>query len=100
MMADCVPFAAGERYRAYLSKRALVIGCPKFDDFEFALNRLTDIVQSSNIRSLTIVHMEVPCCGGYWHLGQQACAKANPSIPVKQVVIGVNGEVREDLVQV
>lgn len=92
LMADCVPFACGDLYRQFVSEHALLIGCPKFDNPDFALTRLTDIFRNSDVRSLTVVHMEVPCCTGYWHLSKQALAASGKTIPVKQVVISVSGQ--------
>ena len=96
LMADCVPFALGDGYREYVSDHALLIGCPKFDTYDFAFTRLTEILRCSDVRSLTVVHMEVPCCGGYWHLGQEACTASGKSIPLQQVVIGVRGDVKTE----
>jgi len=95
LMADCVPFACGERYKEYVLEHALLIGCPKFDDPSYARTRLTDILRQSDVRSLTVVHMEVPCCGGYWHLGREACAASEKDIPLQQVVIGIRGDVKQ-----
>ena len=94
LIADCVPFAFADLHRTYLPEHALVIGCPKFEDPAFALERLTEILRDSGVRSLTVVHMEVPCCFGYWQLGRQALAASGRTIPLNQVVIGVRGDVR------
>ena len=95
LIADCVGFAWGDLRRELSPKNAVLIGCPKFDDYDFALDRLTEILRGSQVRSLTIVHMEVPCCAGYWHLGQEAWTAAGKEIPLRQVVIGARGEVRQ-----
>lgn len=96
LIADCVGFAWGDLRRELSSENAVLIGCPKFDDYDFALSRLTEILRGSQVRSLTIVHMEVSCCAGYWHLGQQAWTAAGKEIPLRQVVIGARGEVKQD----
>lgn len=90
LMADCVPFARATAIREQLSERALLIGCPKFDDWDFSLRRLTEMVQVP-IRSLSVVHMEVPCCSGYWQLARQATKGTD--IAVGRVVVGVQGDV-------
>ena len=92
LMADCVPFAAGDPYRELIKEGSLLIGCPKFDDPDFALNRLTGMLKSSQLKSLTVVHMEVPCCAGYWHQAQRAAQAAGSSIPLRQVVVSVSGQ--------
>jgi len=96
LIADCTAFAYPDLYRQHLGGRALAIGCPKFDDYGAALERLTAILQSSEIRSLTVVNMEVPCCFGYWRLAQQALEASGKTIPLKQIVVGIRGEVVEE----
>jgi len=94
LIADCVPFAYPDLHLDFLPEHPVVIGCPKFDDLDFAVSRLTGILKHSDVRSLTVVHMEVPCCFGFWHLGQQALAASGKDIPLRQVIIGVRGEVK------
>ena len=91
-MADCVPFARAAAIGEQVSERALLIGCPKFEDWDFNLRRLTEVVQTP-IRSLTVVHMEVPCCSGYWHLAQRAAAAAPEPLALQRVVVTVSGDV-------
>lgn len=91
LMADCVPFAAGDPYPDLIGDRSLLIGCPKFDDPDFALNRLTDIVHTGQLRSLTVVHMEVPCCAGYWHLARRAVAAAGADVRLRKIVVNISG---------
>ena len=62
LVADCVPFAYADFHRRLLRGRPVVIGCPKLDDRQAALDKLTAILTHSSVRSLTVVHMEVPCC--------------------------------------
>ncbi len=95
LIADCVPFAYPEIHNNFLSGRSVVIGCPKFDDNEFYLQKLTGILTYSDIKSLTVVHMEVPCCFGFWHLGQQAIKGSGKDIPLYQKIIGVGGNIRK-----
>jgi Pyruvate/2-oxoacid:ferredoxin oxidoreductase delta subunit len=96
LVADCVSFANADFHDGSWSDRALLIGCPKFDDPDFALRRLTGILRDSAVRSLTVVHMEVPCCSGFWYVSQQAVAASEKAIPLRQVVVGVAGEVRQE----
>jgi len=90
LIADCVPFARAASLREMLPDRALLIGCPKFDDWDASLERLTGIM-SQSIRSVTVVHMEVPCCSGYWQLARQALQVADVDVPLGRMVVGVDG---------
>jgi NAD-dependent dihydropyrimidine dehydrogenase PreA subunit len=91
LAADCVPFAYPALHQEFLPGRAVVIGCPKFDDPEFTLERLTAILQQNDIASLTVLHMEVPCCHGYLRLAQEALSRSGKDIPLKQAVASVRG---------
>ena len=95
LVADCVPFAYADLHRELLSDHAVVIGCPKFDDYHEARARLTEILRSSGVRSLTVVTMEVPCCFGYLRLAQEAVAASGRDFSIKHLIIGVQGEVPE-----
>jgi len=94
LIADCVGFAWGDLRRQLSAESAVLIGCPKFDEFDASLGKLSDIVRNSKVRSMTVVHMEVPCCAGYWHLAQEAHAASGKDVPLKQVVVGMRGEVK------
>ncbi len=97
LAADCAAFSMGNFHSRFLKGKALVIACPKLDsNQESYLQKLISMINDSNINSLTVVRMEVPCCGGLTHLAQQAVANANRKIPIKQAVISHQGEVLED----
>ena len=91
--ADCVPFAYPRFHEKFLKGKAVVIGCPKLDDVDFYIERLTAIFKESTIKSVTLVHMEVPCCFGLNHALSQALLASKKEIPVKEVTVGVNGEI-------
>ena len=74
--------------------RAVVVACPKLDDFEAHQSKLNDILRQSDIKSLTAVHMEVPCCSGLVHMAHQAVKDSGKNIPVKEVTVGMNGEIK------
>jgi NAD-dependent dihydropyrimidine dehydrogenase PreA subunit len=76
----------------FLQGRALLIGCPKLDDGQAYLQKLTAILTQNDIRSLTVLHMEVPCCSGLIMLARQAIAASGKSVPLETVRIGVQGE--------
>lgn len=95
LAADCVPFAYAGFHSRLLKGRKLLVGCPKLDDAGFYAEKLADILRQNDIRSLTVVHMEVPCCFGLMALAKRALAASGKSIPVEDVTIGVHGEVQE-----
>jgi len=90
--ADCVPFAYANFHQDFLKDKVLVIGCPKLDDAELYIQKLTDIFKNSNIRSVSAVHMEVPCCFGLSYVVKDALANSGKDIPFKENIIGINGE--------
>jgi len=90
--ADCVPFAYANFHQDFLKDKVLIIGCPKLDDAEFYIQRLTDIFKESNIKSVSVVHMEVPCCFGLSYVVKEALTNSGKDIPFKENIIGVNGE--------
>jgi Pyruvate/2-oxoacid:ferredoxin oxidoreductase delta subunit len=93
LTADCVPFAYANFHHDFIKDHALLVACPKLDDFEAHRSKLTDILRSSNIKSLTIVYMEVPCCAGLVHMAKQAIGASGKDIPLKEVMIGIRGDV-------
>lgn len=90
--ADCVPFAHANFHHDFLKGKTLVIGCPKLDDAASYKEKLTEIFKRSNIRSITVVNMEVPCCFGLYRLVKEALGSAGKDISLKQEIISVKGE--------
>jgi NAD-dependent dihydropyrimidine dehydrogenase PreA subunit len=90
--ADCVPVAYAEFQGKLLSDRAVLIGCPKFDDLELYTERLTLILRNCGLREVVVARMEVPCCAGILHAVIEARRRAAVSVPVHDVVIGVRGQ--------
>jgi NAD-dependent dihydropyrimidine dehydrogenase PreA subunit len=93
--ADCVPFAYADFHRDFLAGRAVAIGCPKLDDNHAYVEKLTELFRSASIRSITVVRMEVPCCGGIVMATRQALAASGKDIPFREVTIGIRGDVKE-----
>jgi len=91
--ADCVPFAYADFHDQFLRNRALVIGCPKLDDAEFCRTKLAEIFRRSNIRSVTVVNMEVPCCFGLHRLVREAMASSGKDVPLRQEIISIRGDI-------
>jgi len=94
--ADCVPFAHANFHRDLLKGKILLVGCPKLDDAGFYKDKITEILKENNIKSVTIAHMEVPCCFGLVKLVNEALVDAGKDIPLDDITIKVNGEIRED----
>ena len=94
LCADCVPFAMGDFHKDFLQGRALAIACPKLDQGqEMYLQKLVSMIDDAKIDTLTVMIMQVPCCGGLLHLASEAAARATRKVPVKKIVVGLQGEV-------
>jgi Pyruvate/2-oxoacid:ferredoxin oxidoreductase delta subunit len=92
--ADCVPFAYGGLHPDFLRGRVLVTGCPKFDDVEVYVEKLSEIIALNNIRRITVLQMEVPCCSGLQRLAEHVIDQSGKSIPIEVVTISLAGEVK------
>ena len=93
--ADCVPFAYADYHRDFLAGKAVVIGCPKLDDNGAYTQKLTELFRVSGVKSITVLRMEVPCCGGIVMAARQALNASGMEIPFKEVTISIRGEVVE-----
>ena len=92
--ADCAPFAYADFHRDFLDGKALLVGCPKLDDNEYYTEKLTGMFRTSSIRSVTVVRMEVPCCGGIEAAAKRALVASGKNIPCRVVTIGIKGDIR------
>ena len=93
--ADCVPFAYAGFHADYLAGRALVVGCPKLDDNAAYAAKLADLFTRNDLRSVTVIRMEVPCCGGLAWAVREGLQRSGKQVPLHDVVIGVDGAVRQ-----
>lgn len=101
LVADCVPVAMGDFHQKFLKGRAVAMGCPKLDDAQFYVEKLGDILQANSVRSLTVVHMEVPCCSGLARVAREAMAVCGKDMPFEDVTVGLRGEVvRSETIEV
>jgi hypothetical protein len=89
--ADCVPFAYAGFHENLLAGKVLLIGCPKLDDAEHYLEKLTAMFKRNNVRSVTVAHMEVPCCTGLVRLAERAIRESGKDIPFEARTIGIRG---------
>jgi ferredoxin len=94
LTADCAPVALKNFHNFMVGKR-VIIGCPKFDDARAYAQKLTEILQQNNIASITVVHMEVPCCTGLKWAVNKAIEGSGKKIPVKEYEIKIGGEIVE-----
>ena len=94
LAADCVPFAYAGFHPDFLRGHALLVACPKLDDFQAHLRKLADILRHSPVKSLTVVHMEVPCCSGLAHMAKQAIRLSGKDIPFREVTVGIRGDLK------
>ena len=92
--ADCTAYAYGDFHNRFLKNHIALIGCPKLDEGDYT-QKLTEILQQNDIRSLTIVRMEVPCCGGIQMAAQNALKASGKFIPWQVVVISTDGQILE-----
>lgn len=90
--ADCVPFAYPNFHSDFLAGKSLVIGCPKLDDVDFYTDKLTEFLKKNNIKGITLVNMEVPCCFGLQRIVEDAIQRSGKVLPIKQTVITIRGE--------
>jgi len=97
LAADCAAFAMGNFHSRFLKGKSLAIACPKLDtNKESYLQKLTSMITDAKINSLTVVMMEVPCCGGLLQMAQSARENAKRNIPIKMAVVSVQGDVLEE----
>jgi hypothetical protein len=73
----------------------MVLHCPKFGDQSFVLDKLAEIFSSSGITGVTVLRAEVPCCSGLTHAVHEAVRASGRDLPVREVVVGVQGDLRE-----
>lgn len=91
--ADCTAYAYGDFHKEFIKGHITVIGCPKLDNVEYYKEKLKDIIESSDLKSITVVRMEVPCCRGIVNAVKSAMLEAKTIVPYKEVVIGTDGNI-------
>ena len=92
--ADCTAYAYGDFHSRFIRNRITLIGCPKLDEGDYA-EKLTQIITNNNIKSLTIVRMEVPCCGGIENAARRALKASGKFIPWQVVTVKTDGQIME-----
>ncbi len=95
--ADCTAFAYGNFHNDFIKGKAIVIACPKLDDGqEIYVEKLQALIEDAKVNTLTVVTMEVPCCGGLLAMVKQAGAASKRKVPVKHVVVGIQGGIKSE----
>ena len=88
--ADCTAYAYAGFHEKFMKGHVTLIGCPKLDAIDYS-EKLTEIFRNNDIRSISVVRMEVPCCGGMTYAVQKAIANSGKDIPCKVTVLSING---------
>lgn len=91
--ADCTAYAYGDFHKDFIKNHITVIGCPKLDDVNYYKEKLTDMLSNNNIKSITVVRMEVPCCGGIVSAVKAAMLESKTILPYREVIISTEGEI-------
>ncbi|MEW6034353.1 MAG: 4Fe-4S binding protein [Chloroflexota bacterium] len=94
LVADCVPFAFAGFHEALLKGHVVLVACPKLDDFQSHQAKLCEILRRSGPSSITVVHMEVPCCSGLAHMARKAVGTSGRGIPFKEIIVTTRGELQ------
>jgi len=93
LVADCVPFAMGDFHSRLLKDHSVAVGCPKLDDPDSYIEKVAAILKVNKPKSLTVVHMEVPCCSGMTQIARRAIAAADAKIPFDDITIDLHGNI-------
>lgn len=97
MAADCVAFSLGDFHSKWLKGKALAIACPKLDQgMDVYHSKLIEMIDSAEINTLTVMIMQVPCCSGLLQLAKSAAEQATRKIPIKAIVVGLEGEILQE----
>ena len=93
LAADCVAFAMGDFHNRFLKGHIIAIGCPKLDDMDICIEKLASILRANKLKSLTVVHMEVPCCFGLTRIAKDAIVRSGLKMSFEDVTVALNGNV-------
>jgi ferredoxin len=97
MAADCVAFSMGNFHSKWLKGKSLAIACPKLDsELDSYVSKIKSLVDDAKINTLTVMMMQVPCCGGLLQIVQAGLQQAERKVPVKSIIVGVEGEILQE----
>lgn len=91
--ADCTAYAYANFHEDFIKDHIVVIGCPKLDDVSCYEEKLIEIIKNNNLKSLTVVRMEVPCCGGIVNAVKNSMLKSQTIVPYREVIISTEGDI-------
>lgn len=94
LAADCTGYSCAA-FRDFVAYRPVLVACPKLDNAEAHLAKLTAILSQSAVRCITVLRMEVPCCSGLVRLVSEAIRKSGREVPLEVAIVGMDGQVRE-----
>ena len=94
--ADCTAVSYAGLQKDFIQGRVVMMGCPKFDDQQMYVDRFTELFQTRKLNSVTILIMEVPCCGSMLQIVKKAYTDAGATVPVRQVVVSTQGVLLDD----
>ncbi len=92
--ADCVPVSYPDLHTTYLKGRKVMLGCPKFDDAQSYIEKFRDIFSVADIKSVTVLIMEVPCCSGMPTIVKRGLELSGATVPIEVVVISLDGQIK------
>ncbi len=94
LAADCVAYALGNFHQKYLNGKSLAIACPKLDsDQEMYIEKIRKLIDEAQVNTITVMIMEVPCCGGLLQIAKKGLEQAKRKVPVKLLVVGIKGDI-------
>jgi len=97
LAADCVAFSLGNFHTKWLKGKSLAIACPKLDSgLDSYVSKITSLIDDAQINTLTVMMMQVPCCGGLLQMVKAAAQQAERKVPIKSVIVGVEGEILQE----
>jgi len=95
--ADCVAYSYGDFHRDFLKNKSIAIACPKLDQGrDIYIEKIKALIDDAKINTLTVAMMEVPCCSGLLALTQEAVKRANRKVPIKFIIIGIQGDILKE----
>lgn len=96
LAADCTAFSSINFHSRFIKGKKLIIACPKLDDAQLYYEKLTEMFKENSIQSITVVRMEVPCCGGLINIAKEALNASGKDITLNEVIIGIRGEILKE----
>ncbi len=93
VVSDCAPVACPDFHRMFVGGKAVLLGCPKFDNAQEYVKKFAEIFTAADIRSVTVIDMEVPCCSAMPAIVQKGMKEAGKDIPIEEIVVSVRGKI-------